>query len=421
MKKINFKVKGKILIPIIVIFAILTLILSFSWVKSENNLKRAILKARLESFTDISAYLLKDSISLDILPAGLRITVLNLDGSVKYDSYNETALFDNHSNRPEIIECLLTGVGDAIRHSETTDKDFYYYAKYYPDNNVIIRTAQDYEFDVQRFLTTDLVQIVILFLVVALACIIILYFSVLNERREAEREYQEKRKLKHEMTSNISHELKTPVSGIQGCLETVLSHPEMEEDRRNHFIDRAYAQSKRLGLIINDLSVINKLEEAPEKFDITAVNLKFLCDQIIDDMQDLLARHNIIVTNNLPPVCFDCSQYLLYSIFSNLIENSAKYAGNGTICTISVEKLEQNNVVFNYCDNGKGVPMEFHQQIFNRFVRLDRDRNNSEGGSGLGLSIVRNAVLFHNGEINSYTPQEGGFGVIFSLKAQKKY
>ena len=226
---------------------------------------------------------------------------------------------------------------------------------------------------------------------------------------------EDARKLKHDLTGNISHELKTPVSSIRGYLETLVNNPDLPEDKRRFFIERSYLQSLRLTEMINDISLITKMEEAPDQFNFEPLNIKDSFEEVLEELSEKIQKHNIKVDNQLPPVYISANYNLLYAIFRNLLENSIKYAGDGSSVKICVQ-LGADEDVFDYSDNGKGVPDEELSRIFTRFYRLSEDRGATSSGSGLGLSIVRNAVLFHKGSITAYRPHDGGLGFRFSIK-----
>ena len=121
------------------------------------------------------------------------------------------------------------------------------------------------------------------------------------------------------------------------------------------------------------------------------------------------------VTNLLPPVCIRGNYQLLYSIFRNLVENSVKYAGKGAKAEIICDPTSGRSFAFDYRDNGPGIAEDQLEKIFERFYRLPSDRRSNQDGSGLGLSIIRNAVIFHKGEITAYNVEGGGLGFRFTL------
>ena len=218
------------------------------------------------------------------------------------------------------------------------------------------------------------------------------------------------------MTANISHELKTPISSIRGYLETLVNHPEINPENQQLFTERAYLQSLRLSDMIRDISLITKLEEAPHLFKTEPVNIRNVFEEVTEELGETLDAHSITVNNNLPPICVRGNYQLLYSIFRNLVENTAKYAGDGSTATMDYRTSKDETHIFNYWDNGRGVAPEMLDRIFERFFRLNDDRSRTSEGSGLGLSIIKNAVLFHKGRITAYNVENKGLGFRFTLQ-----
>ncbi len=225
------------------------------------------------------------------------------------------------------------------------------------------------------------------------------------------------RQLKQEMTNNIAHELKTPVSSIRGYLEILLGDHPVDEERRRYYLDRCYSQTLRLTDLIQDVSIINKLEESSDLFPRDEVDVRQIAQEAVDEMADKAREHSIAVENRLPAVMpISGNRELLYCIFRNLIENSLSYAGDGTKVVMETYKESADIYYLHFYDSGAGVADEFLSRLFDRFVRIDQGRSRRHGGTGLGLSIVKHAVLFHGGEIYAKNRPEGGLEFFFSLK-----
>jgi len=235
------------------------------------------------------------------------------------------------------------------------------------------------------------------------------------EATEAERR---NRQLKQEMTSNIAHELKTPVSSIRGYLEILLSDKPVDDERRRYFLDRCFRQTLRLSDLIQDVSIINKLEESADLFPRTEVDATEVAKEAIDDLADKAAAAGITIQNNLPAMPLSGNRELLYCIFRNLVENSIAYAGSNINIVLETYKESPDHYFIHYYDTGKGVADEYLSRLFDRFVRIDEGRSRQNGGTGLGLSIVKHSVLFHGGEIYARNREGGGLEFYFSLKKQ---
>lgn len=226
------------------------------------------------------------------------------------------------------------------------------------------------------------------------------------------------RQLKQEMTNNIAHELKTPVSSIRGFLEILLGDKPIAEEQRRYFLERCYSQTLRLSDLINDVSLINKLEEADDLFNREPVNVWERAEEAIRELQPNAEQQRITILNNLSKdMVIEGNNLLLYSIFRNLIENSLTHAGEGVnICINCYKPEDEKHYFIQFYDTGKGVSNDYLPKLFDRFVRIDEGRSRKSGGTGLGLSIVKHAVLFHGGDIYVKNREEGGLEFFFSLK-----
>lgn len=228
---------------------------------------------------------------------------------------------------------------------------------------------------------------------------------------------EEQARLKRQLTQNIAHELKTPVSSIQGYLETIISNPNIPQENVRVFLKRSYAQSNRLTFLLRDISVLTRMDEAPELVEKEQVNLSKIVENILNEVALGLEEKHITVVNKLPSeVILTGSSSLLYSIFRNLTDNAIAYAGNDIQITINCFREDEKFYYFSFSDTGVGVPEEHLNRLFERFYRVDKGRSRKLGGTGLGLAIVKNAVLFHGGTIFAKNMPKGGLEFVFTLK-----
>lgn len=228
---------------------------------------------------------------------------------------------------------------------------------------------------------------------------------------------EEQARLKRQLTQNIAHELKTPVSSIQGYLETIISNPNIPQENVRVFLERSYAQSNRLTFLLRDISVLTRMDEAPELVENEQVNLSKIVENILNEVALGLEEKHITVVNKLPSeVILTGSSSLLYSIFRNLTDNAIAYAGNDIQITINCFREDEKFYYFSFSDTGVGVPEEHLNRLFERFYRVDKGRSRKLGGTGLGLAIVKNAVLFHGGTIFAKNMPKGGLEFVFTLK-----
>lgn len=239
------------------------------------------------------------------------------------------------------------------------------------------------------------------------------YEITLNNISSAEKN----RLLKQEMTNNIAHELKTPVSSVRGYVETLLEQQDIDPAKQKFFLERAYTQVLRLSDLIRDVALITKTEEASDLFNKETINIQDTINEVVTDLESSLRSHNITVHNNVgDAIEIEGNHTLLYSIFRNLIDNTISYAGENISIGTDCYAEDDEFYYFSFYDTGTGIDEAFLSRIFDRFFRISEGRSRKTGGSGLGLSIVKNAIIFHKGQISAKNRKDGGLEFIFSLR-----
>lgn len=230
---------------------------------------------------------------------------------------------------------------------------------------------------------------------------------------------QEKnRRLKQEMTGNIAHELRTPVTSIRGFLEILLDN-KLPVKKSREYLERAYSQTKTLSQLISDMSLLTRIDERQDAFEFLDVDINRLLDKVRSDTSTALSDKNISFSADIPQgLTVKGSESLLYSVFRNLTDNVAHHAGEGVMIELRVADVKDGMVRFSFADNGNGITDERHlDRLFERFYRVNEGRTRDTGGSGLGLSIVKNTVGLHGGSITARNRSEGGLEFLFDLPA----
>lgn len=223
--------------------------------------------------------------------------------------------------------------------------------------------------------------------------------------------------LKRHLTQNISHELKTPVSSILGYMESILENPNLDPLRQRFFVERSFQQAQRLSALLQDISTLNKMDEAKRLFEKESSNLYEVVSDVLKDVHLQIEQKECTAINKVMTDCeIQGNRSLLYSIFRNLLDNALAYGGERLTIEINCYREDEQFYYFSFSDNGIGVAEEHLSRLFERFYRVDKGRSRKVGGTGLGLAIVKNAVLFHRGNISAKNVPGGGLRFIFSLR-----
>jgi len=218
-----------------------------------------------------------------------------------------------------------------------------------------------------------------------------------------------------EFVANVSHELRTPLTAIQGLSESLIEFPELDQEKRCHFIGVIHTHSIRLEGIIENLLTLSKIEKETEVDEIDFVdesvtlaisNAIFLC-------KDKALKRNIkIILHNAEDITFKHNSSLIEQAIINLLNNAIKYSNGNSEINITVIK-EDSDIKINIADQGSGIPEEHLSRLFERFYRVDKARSRQLGGTGLGLSIVKHIALAHKGTVS--VTSELNKGSVFSL------
>lgn len=412
------------------LFVIMALVFGLFQYKRERDFRVDIMNSQLQMYNYQMAYTLgsenladSKSVSDYVLRhpiLGMRITVIDSLGNVLADSEQpDVSIMENHLKRSEVQDALSHGTGYAIkRHSESIDQTYFYSASLLKigDLPVIVRAAIPYSTQLTDSLSYNNTFIYFAVIVVFLLGFVthgIMFFFL--KMRDAE---NEKERMKRQLTQNVTHELKTPAASIQGFLETIIQNPDLDDEHRNHFLQRCYAQSQRMSKLLQDMATLTKLDSR-QNYQQTAtdVNISDLIHSVLDDTCLLLRERNITPVIDIPEnlMLHNVDMGLIYGIFRNLVDNAISYAQSATYLSISGHR-EDKVVHFQVSDNGTGVHPENLSLIFERFFREDKGRSRKLGGTGLGLAIVKNTITLYGGEIDAEATPGGGLTVRFWME-----
>lgn len=404
----------------------------------------------------------------DFHPAdSIRVSVIGRQGNILYDNSIDSLPEGNHLGREEIRQAMATGSGYTVRrHSESTGNTYFYSATR-ADDGIVVRTAVPYTVSLSSLLRADYSFLWIMGGISMLVCVfgyfatrrlgqhimrlnrfaekvengericdtepfpndelgsisnhIVRLYSRLqqtssdrdSEHRAALHEQQEKERIKKQLTNNINHELKTPVASIRVCLETLMAHKHLDEEKRIFFIQKCLTNTERLQRLLSDVSIITRMDDGSASILKDHVNLSEIIDNVVTEHRMIAESKGIKVAVGVDAeLVMDGNRSLLEAIFDNLLDNALAYSG----CTcISIRQLnaDSEKIELEFCDDGTGIPKEHLSRIFERFYRIDKGRSRASGGTGLGLAIVKNAVVFHNGHITADN-QRGG-GLVFRI------
>jgi len=225
---------------------------------------------------------------------------------------------------------------------------------------------------------------------------------------------------RREFMGNVSHELKTPLFTVQGYLSTLLDGAMKNKDLRKKYIERAEKGVERLIYIVEDLDMISKLEMGELNLEYSEFNIVELIQNIFDLLEIQADKKNIILMFDgkyNKPITVFADQEKIQQVLTNLIMNSIKYGKENGTTEISIEDLVQNKIIVRVKDNGEGIEKQYIPRLFERFFRVDKSGARSEGGSGLGLSIVKHIIEGHNEKI--YVESEFRKGSEFSFTLEK--
>lgn len=354
--------------------------------------------------------------------AGVRVTIIDTTGQVVMDTEQDIRQLPNHLNRPEVEQSLREGYGyDIRRTSETNGETYFYSATYFPETGQIIRSALPYPSDGQPTHPQTLLYIVVCVLVFVLLSVVLYFYTrkvgsqvdktIDDYRQQVRKAEEDKLRLKHQLTQNTAHELKTPTASIQAYLETMLTQPSLSVDEQRHFMERAYAQAKRMSALLRDMSTLTTLDQATMARPQTPVDMAAMLGEIAEETRGAFAAKGVSIKLDMDDrLVVEGESALLYSMVRNVVDNALLYATGASTLRIMAH-MRDEQACFCFADNGVGVQELHLSHLFERFYRVDKGRSRNLGGTGLGLAIVRNIAIQYGGGASAEPTAGGGLTV----------
>lgn len=354
----------------------------------------------------------------------VRVTLVGSDGTVLYDNQNSVASMPNHADRPEIAEALADGTGSAERDSETSGYVSVYRAIRLANGNVL-RLAVDRD-GAAAAVRHDLLLVCAVVLVIIAVCwaasrlvadrlvspilaidpaepdAAVTYVEIepLVERiSEQVEELRGADLMRREFTSNVTHELKTPLSSISGASELIRDGIARPEDVPE-FAGRIYDEAHHMTELVNDILTLSKLDESERSGDASLlgapepVNLLHVAREVATRLAPVAEKTGVSITAAGEACVVQGYPRLLDELVYNLCDNAIRYNHEGGWVDVSVS-LEDECPLLVVADSGSGIPAEQQAKVFERFYRGEQSRSRETGGTGLGLAIVKHAATLH--------------------------
>ena len=420
------KINSVIISLVVCVITLITIVSSISF--SSIYEKNEIIQLQNECSLVIKGYELDDISYLEsIEDSSLRVTLIDLEGNVIFDNQLNESEMENHASREEFKEAKENGYGISKRYSSSLLKTFYYVA-YKLDNNIIrVSKVADSTLYI-LFINLWPLYIVAIVLII---CSILLGFLLSkkivdpinninlehplennkykeiepllirieaqkNELMKENEEVLNASKVRQEFTSNVSHELKTPLHVISGYAELIKEGIVKDSDVKE-FGEKIYSEASRMSKLVEDIMKISKLEsdKAIEK---TQLKLKNIVVAIVDSLMIEADKKNVKFKLSLNDCSISGNYDSIYSLIFNLVDNAIKYNKTNGKITIKLQEVS-NNVILSVKDTGIGIPKEDLDRIFERFYRVDKSRSKDSGGTGLGLAIVKHSLIVNNATI----------------------
>ena len=243
-----------------------------------------------------------------------------------------------------------------------------------------------------------------------------------QEKRIEIKNLTERDSFRKDFLGNVSHELKTPLFTVQGYILTLIEGGVNDKLIRDKYLDRANKGVERLVAIVKDLDMIAKLETEGLGMNMEVFNIIDLTQNVFDLLEMRAKKRNISLQFDAVydfPIFVRGDKERIEQVLINLIVNSIKYGKTNGITSVGIESHNENKFIVKIKDNGEGIKKEHIPRLFERFYRVDQSRSREQGGSGLGLSIVKHIVEAHNEKVLLKSTFKKGSEFSFTMKKVK--
>lgn len=359
---------------------------------------------------------------MDEVRENTRVTLIDEEGNVLYDSGHDEEVLENHKDRPEVKAALKNSSGQNNRKSRTFGAEMFYYAERLSDGTIL---------RVSKTMNTAFHTAIAIFPGMGVIAVFMLIFAYVLSHWQVERltrpinkldlenplendmyeeltplleriDKQNKQKdmvadMRKEFSANVSHELKTPLTSISGYAEIMKNGLVRQEDMKT-FSERIYNEASRLIALVGDIIKLSKLDEGKVEIEKEEVDLYALTGEIVNRLSTQANARRICVELTGEPVMYMGIRQVLDDMIYNICENAMKYNREGGTVNIWVGSTQKGKKVI-VEDSGIGIPEEDKERIFERFYRVDKSHSKETGGTGLGLSIVKHGAILHGADI----------------------
>ena len=467
-KSLSGRIFGSVLVFVLcVVLAFGVALISIFYFSYEQDAERSLAES-----TERAAEYLNEAPRADVVTmlsqqfeGTTRYTLISSNGLVLYDSDADASQMDNHAQRPEVQEAASTGQAVSMRYSETLGTDTVYAAKKLADGRII--RLSETRHSLVAFLGEMLVPVLVA-LAVAAALVFLLsrlltghimrpinaldvstplqndiyeemvplleridFQQVLLKRQN--QELAEAESMRRDFSSNVSHEMKTPLQVISGYAELMKNDMVPPEDCKK-FAGLIYDEAQSMRSLIDDVLTLSKLDESAFSNEGLPIDLRNTANRMAERLESFAAERGVRVLVEGSAARISGSEALADEMMYNLIENGIRYNHEGGKVTVrvgvepateaeraaSAERVAAGGAPIERCavvrvsDTGMGIPADMLDKVFERFFRVDKSRSKETGGTGLGLAIVKHAVLYHGGSLKAESAE--GQGTTFTLR-----